>query len=85
MGVNTHVITAATWAIAGGLGVLAAIMLAGGTGQLTSTFMTRYQVNAFLAGILGGFSTFYGPIIGAVIIPLAMSFVGSLITLLMEF
>lgn len=76
MGVNTHVITAATWAIAGGLGVLAAIMLAGGTGQLTSTFMTRYQVNAFLAGILGGFSTFYGPIIGAVIIPLAMSFVG---------
>ena len=76
MGVNTHAITAITWAIAGGLGVLAAIMLAGGTGQLTSTFMTRYQVNAFLAGILGGFSTFYGPVIGAVIIPLAMSFVG---------
>lgn len=76
MSINTHVITAATWAIAGGLGVLAAVMLAGGTGSLTSTFMTKYQVNAFLAGILGGFSTFYGPVIGAVLIPLAISTVG---------
>lgn len=78
MGVNTHVITAVTWAIAGGLAVLAAVMLAGGSGSLTPTFMTKFQVNAFLAGILGGFSTFYGPIVGAVIIPFAISSVGFL-------
>ena len=30
--------------------------------------MTTTQINAFLAGILGGFATFHGPIFGAVII-----------------
>ena len=40
--------------------------------------MTTIQVNAFLACILGGFSTFYGPVVGAVLIPLASSCVGFL-------
>ncbi len=76
MGVNTHVVTAATWALAAGLGVLSAFLFAGGASTLSSTFMTTVQVNSFLAGILGGFSTFYGPIVGAILIPLAMSIVG---------
>ena len=76
MGVNTHAVTAITWALAAALGVLAAIMLAGGTGTLSVYFMTKFQVNAFLAGILGGFSTFYGPIIGAVLIPLLINTIG---------
>ncbi len=70
MGINTHIVTAISWGLAGALGALAACMYAGQT-PLTSTFMTDYQVNAFLAGILGGFGSFYGPIIAAVIIPLA--------------
>jgi branched-chain amino acid transport system permease protein len=37
--------------------------------------MTNYQVLAFLAGILGGFSTFYGPVIAALMIPLANNLV----------
>lgn len=76
MGVNTYVVTAATWAIAAGLGVLAAYLFAGGASTLSPVFMTSVQVNAFLAGILGGFSTFYGPAIGAILIPLSMSIVG---------
>lgn len=76
MGVNTHAVTAITWALAASLGVLAAIMYAGGTGTLSVYFMTKFQVNAFLAGILGGFSTFYGPIIGAIIIPTLISSIG---------
>lgn len=75
MGVNTHAITAITWAIAGGIGAIAAVMLAGFT-QMTSYFMTSIQVNAFLAGILGGFATFYGPVLGAVIISLISGVVG---------
>lgn len=70
MGINTHIVTAISWGLAGALGALAACMYAGQT-PLSSTFMTDYQVNAFLAGILGGFGSFYGPIIAAVIIPLA--------------
>ena len=78
MGVDTHIITAVSWSIAGALGVLAAVMYAGGGTTISASFMTTIQVNAFLAGILGGFSTFYGPVVGAVLIPLAASCVGFL-------
>lgn len=81
MGINTHAVTAVSWAIAGGLGVLAAVMYAGGGAKIGVSFMTTIQVNAFLAGILGGFSTFYGPLVGAVVIQLASIFVGSLAVL----
>jgi len=77
MGVNTHVITAVTWGVAGGLGALAATMYVSGPGILSGPFfMTDFQVNAFLAGILGGFSTFIGPIIGAIIIPVLRTAIG---------
>lgn len=78
MGINSHVITATSWAIAGALGVLAAVMYAGGGVKIGVSFMTVIQVNAFLAGILGGFSTFYGPIVGAICIPVASACVGFL-------
>ena len=76
VGVNTYVITATSWAIAAALAVLAAVMLNAGNATLTPSFMTKIQVNSFLAGILGGFSTFLGPILGAIIIPVAVSFFG---------
>ncbi|MBQ8206819.1 MAG: branched-chain amino acid ABC transporter permease [Bacilli bacterium] len=79
MGVNTHVITAVTWGIAGGLGALAAMMYVGGPGSMNGPyFMTDFQVNSFLAGILGGFSTFFGPIAAAVLIPVARTAIGLL-------
>ena len=70
MGVNTKFITAMSWAIAGGLGAVAAILIAsnrGTFGNVTTYFMISIQVQAFFSAILGGFSTFYGPVIGAVI------------------
>lgn len=76
IGINTYVITATSWAIAAGLIVLASVMFASGNATLSSTFMTQIQVNSFLGGILGGFSTFYGPIIGAIIIPVMTAIVG---------
>lgn len=78
MGIDTHVITAVSWAIACMLGVLAAVMYAGGGVMINTSFMTTIQVNAFLACILGGFSTFYGPVIGAVLIPVVANCVGFL-------
>lgn len=77
MGVNTYAITAISWGIAGGLGALACVMFTGENGSLDNAFiMTGFQVNAFLAGILGGFGTFFGPIVAAVIIPLFEVIVG---------
>ena len=78
MGIDTHVITAVSWALAGLLGVLAAVMYAGGGTMISTSFMNTIQVNAFLACILGGFSTFYGPVVGAVILPVVVNCVGFL-------
>lgn len=70
LGINTHVVTAISWGIAGALGALAACLNSTGTAQIGVYFMTDYQVKAFLAGIVGGFATFHGPVIVAFIIPL---------------
>jgi branched-chain amino acid transport system permease protein len=72
MGINTRLITALSWSIAGGLGALAASLyspFASGS-ELSVGMMGSVQVNAFLASVLGGFSTFGGPLLGAFLIPL---------------
>ena len=71
MGINTHVVTAISWGLAGALGALAATINASSGTVVSGYFMTNYQVYAFLAGILGGFGTFYGPVIATLMIPLA--------------
>jgi len=76
MGVNTHRITAMSWAIAGGLGTFAAILYGATLGQVSPAFMTNVQVGGFLANILGGFGTFYGPVVGAVLITFSSNLVG---------
>ena len=68
MGVNTKVITAVSWGIAGAFGAVAATLYIGNVTLSSGYIMTTTQINAFLAGILGGFATFYGPIWGCVII-----------------
>ena len=68
-------VTAVSWGIAGALGALAATINATNGAIIGGYFMTNYQVYAFLAGILGGFATFYGPVIAALMIPLANNLV----------
>ncbi len=75
LGVNTHVITAVSWGIAGAIGALAATINASTGAAMNAYYMTNYQVFAFLAGILGGFGTFHGPVIAALMIPLANNLV----------
>jgi branched-chain amino acid transport system permease protein len=74
MGVNTKFITAMSWAIAAAIGSLAASLYAPMVQTLSVGFMVFMQVNGFLAAVLGGFSTFFGPIAGAVLIPLITTF-----------
>jgi branched-chain amino acid transport system permease protein len=75
MGVNTRLITAMSWAIAGGLGALAATLYAPNAGNLTPGLMNTVQVDAFLASVLGGFTSFYGPLVGAILLPLTNIFI----------
>jgi branched-chain amino acid transport system permease protein len=41
--------------------------------------MTKTQVNSFFAGILGGFSSFVGPVVGAIILPIAEQIVQTIL------
>ena len=68
MGINTKIITATSWGIAGAFGAVAAIIYVGNATLSSGYIMTTTQINAFLAGILGGFATFHGPVLGCVII-----------------
>lgn len=66
MGVPTKRVTMAAWAIAGVLGVIAGVMTAPMT-SVTLQLMDEVQITALVAVVLGGFQTFYGPVLGAYI------------------
>lgn len=69
MGVNTRVITSLSFGIAGGMAALAAIMYAP-INPLTSMMMLPFEVNGFYATMIGGPSSFLGPVLSAVVIQL---------------
>ena len=70
MGVPTKKVTMMSWATAATFGTLAAIIVAPQT-QVDINMMASIQVSAFFACVLGGFQTFYGPVIGAYVIALS--------------
>ncbi|MCL2737067.1 MAG: branched-chain amino acid ABC transporter permease [Propionibacteriaceae bacterium] len=73
MGIPTRTVTLFSWATAGVLGMLAAVMIAPTT-TVTPTFMNSVQVTALFACVLGGFQTFYGPVLAAYIIAVSSNF-----------
>jgi branched-chain amino acid transport system permease protein len=79
MGVPTKRVTMMSWATAAAFGTLAAIIVAPAT-QVDINMMSSIQVNAFFACVLGGFQTFYGPVIGAYLIALSKNFTSYYIT-----
>lgn len=76
LGVNTRVITAFSWALAGALATVGGFFTGAGA-PLGVTLMGNAQVFGFLACVLGGFGSFPAPILGAVIIPLVYNFAGN--------
>lgn len=70
MGVPTKKVTMFSWATAAAFGTLAAIIIAPQS-AVDINMMNDVQINAFFACTLGGFQTFYGPVIGAYIISLS--------------
>ena len=71
MGINTDRVTAMSWAISSACAALGAVLHSAQTTNVTTEMMVPVQTTALLAFVMGGFTSFYGPVIGAVIIPLA--------------
>jgi branched-chain amino acid transport system permease protein len=70
MGVPTKMVTMGSWAVATALGTLSALMLAPAI-TVNVSMMDNVQIFALIACVLGGFQTFYGPVIGAYAIGLS--------------
>ncbi len=75
MGVPTRLVSMAIWTIATALGALAAIMVAPLT-TVSVTMMADIHLKAFISSVLGGFATFYGPVVGAFIIGILNNVIG---------
>jgi len=67
MGINTKLITALSWGIAGFLGGVAAIIKA--PADIGPALMVSTQVNGFVAAVMGSFTSFAGPLIASILIP----------------
>ena len=70
MGINIHKITAISWAISSACGSLAAIFHSSQTTNVGIDMLATVQANSLLAFVLGGYTSFYGPVIGAILIPI---------------
>lgn len=68
VGVPTGRILAGSWAIAGALGALAAVLVAGNQGQVTPTLMLTVLTYATAAAVLGGLDSPGGAVIGGLLI-----------------
>lgn len=79
MGVPTKKVTMMSWATAAAFGTLAAIIIAPQS-AVDLNMMNDVQINAFFACVLGGFQTFYGPVIGAYIISLSKNLTAYYVT-----
>ncbi len=67
MGIPTEYVNMISWGSAAGLSVLSALMVAPST-VVSVGIMETVQIFALIACVLGGFQTFYGPVIGAYLV-----------------
>ena len=74
-GIPVKLVTIGAWAVATALGCLAAVMVAP-LKNVTVSMMESIHLNSFIASVLGGFSTFYGPVVASFIIGIANNLLG---------
>lgn len=75
MGINVRLMYSLSWAISGGIGALAGILLAHSVGP-NPEIGASVLIKAFAAAALGGFHSLAGAIIGAVLVGLSENFAG---------
>jgi branched-chain amino acid transport system permease protein len=68
VGIPTGRVLAGSWAIAGALGALAAVLVAGNQGQVTPTLMVTVLTYATAAAVLGGLDSPGGAVIAGLLI-----------------
>ncbi|MBF4693039.1 branched-chain amino acid ABC transporter permease [Fusibacter ferrireducens] len=75
MGIPTQKVSLVIWMMGTVLGALAAIMVAPLT-TVNVSMMADIHLKSFISAVLGGFATFYGPVVGAFIIGMLNNIIG---------
>ena len=75
MGIPTKYVSIFAWGVASMLGVMSALIVAPLNASVTPFMMNDVQITAFLALVLGGFQTFYGPVIASYLIAIFMNMI----------
>ena len=75
MGIPTKYVSIFAWGVASMLGVMSAFIVAPLNASVTPFMMNDVQITAFLALVLGGFQTFYGPVIASYLIAIFMNMI----------
>lgn len=80
MGIPVFKVYSISWIIATILGAVAGILIAPTT-NVSTTMMAEVHLKSFIAAVLGGFGSFYGPVVGGLIIGVLDNLVGMYISL----
>ncbi|MGF7058572.1 branched-chain amino acid ABC transporter permease [Brassicibacter mesophilus] len=80
MGIPVSRVYSTSWIIATILGAIAGVLIAPTT-NVSTTMMADVHLKSFIAAVLGGFSSFIGPVVGGLIIGVLDNLVGMYISL----
>lgn len=80
MGIPVSKVYSMSWIIATILGAIAGILIAPTT-NVSTAMMGEVHLKSFIAAVLGGFGSFYGPVVGGLIIGVLDNLVGMYISL----
>ena len=73
LGINTKRLTALSWGLSSAIASLAAIFMGSQNTNININMMLVVGTNSMLAFVVGGYTSFYGPVIGAFTIPILLS------------
>jgi len=73
LGINTKRLTAISWGLSSAIAALAAIFMGSQNTNVDVNMMVIVGTNSMLAFVVGGYTSFYGPVIGAFIIPIILA------------
>jgi len=76
VGVRLSRVSAFTWALAGGLGAVAALLIEPTIGVFAPGFMTQFFIRGLAAALLGGLTSLPGAFVGGLGVGLVEAFVG---------
>ena len=80
MGVPTKKVSSSAWIIATVLGAIAGVLISPATNVHTN-MMSEVHLKSFIAAVLGGFTSFIGPVVGGLMIGVLDNLVGYYISL----